>query len=824
MKRGLKILLFPVAGALIFLLLFLASSGGPRRDLEKTRNTLRQQGYKTDLADFDFSVPPEVSKRTTVLSSGTMLRYGSPVERLDFMAPVGTNDALVLWELPELPSREGEDGWSALREALDGKRASLDAVANAVLSGPLKFELQERAGGPMPLPHLAAIRNLSQCFAECAILELHDRQTTHAERVNDLAFHDQKADIWTNLLALTRLVTAWEVEPSEVSHMLRCSSADFAYKATWQVLQANCWTDDQLAGLQREWENVDYFKGLPETEAFARASAAAAFEFQRNQPLRTRLPLSELIHSPGAAWSNLRYAWDESRYRRRGSYEDEQAMMLECCEREKQMREAIQSPTWLQMRQLPAATNLPNAGAFSPTGLARRRTNQRAAMLRIATIATARRVGVANNPLNRAAEAEAHRRVLITAIALERFHLRHGHYPQKLAELSPELLSKPLPDFIDGQPLHYQLTKDGEFLLYSLSLDCIDHGGQFTPPAFRQPAISSMPVRRLGLESGATLAMYSRAGFQQQSDILWPRPAPFSEVKTILDEERHQEELRQAALEAQIADEQDAAEARRQEKVRELLEQIRERTNSPASFNPAPDPVYQGKPLSRWLRNTNALGTNEATMDQLLTLKQNITGDEPANATFELPLNFDAVTNLGRLALLVDGQIDADSDDSFAFGGEQNCRRATNGNCLLTWNTVYDAPGQHVIQAAFVITREVPRRARSDEDPQAPIHTVGPMMPCYSSNLCQFSQLYSHFQPGSATIYAKLAESNGIYSIELKSPSGEHLRTFNGSTSNGIIKVHWDMTDEHGVKYTNESFEDTFDIKLPDSGRRQVIK
>ena len=45
-----------------------------------------------------------------------------------------------------------------------------------------------------------------------------------------------------------------------------------------------------------------------------------------------------------------------------------------------------------------------------------------------------------------------------------------------------------------------------------------------------------------------------------------------------------------------------------------------------------------------------------------------------------------------------------------------------------------------------------------------------------------------------------------------------------GSTSNGVIKVHWDLTDERGNKRTNDSFDSVFRIALPDSGRSQAMK
>jgi len=93
-----------------------------------------------------------------------------------------------------------------------------------------------------------------------------------------------------------------------------------------------------------------------------------------------------------------------------------------------------------------------------------------------------------------------------------------------------------------------------------------------------------------------------------------------------------------------------------------------------------------------------------------------------------------------------------------------------------------------------------------------------------STNLYQFNSAYEHFYDDGATLYAKLVESNGVYSIELTSPAGAHLKTLTGRTSNGVIRAHWDLIDDHRQRYTNDSFDSVFTVTLPDSGRSQTMK
>jgi hypothetical protein len=63
------------------------------------------------------------------------------------------------------------------------------------------------------------------------------------------------------------------------------------------------------------------------------------------------------------------------------------------------------------------------------------------------------------------------------ACALERYRLAHGQYPEGLDALSPGLIEKLPHDLIGGQPLNYQRTAGGGYLLYSVGWDEKDDGG-----------------------------------------------------------------------------------------------------------------------------------------------------------------------------------------------------------------------------------------------------------------------------------------------------------------------------------------------------------
>ena len=99
---------------------------------------------------------------------------------------------------------------------------------------------------------------------------------------------------------------------------------------------------------------------------------------------------------------------------------------------------------------------------------------------------------------------QAHNEMTITAIALKRYHLRHGKYPQTLDQLVPEFLKTHPVDWMDGQKLRYR-PEDASFVLWSVGDNGIDDGGT---PDQTEPY-----------------------NFWNGPDFVWPRPASTAEVE-----------------------------------------------------------------------------------------------------------------------------------------------------------------------------------------------------------------------------------------------------------------------------------------------------
>jgi len=243
---------------------------------------------------------------------------------------------------------------------------------------------------------------------------------------------------------------------------------------------------------------------------------------------------------------------------------------------------------------------------------------------------------------------------------------------------------------------------------------------------------------------------------------------------------------------------------RRQAKVETILKQQ----------PPAYEPMWRGRPLAQVLQNELQPGTNQRSVSDMLTLRQFITGAEPEVVTFELPIDFKAVTNIGELFLLVDPCKDEDSDEG-CVAALMESKPNTNGNCLLVWNTIYESPGKHAIQPAIFLN-----------DARRPDNLIGgPIAPFVITNLCQFSLTSAQFRREyGVTLRAKLPESNGLYKFEITSVAGELINTISGSTSNSLVNVHWDLLDEKGQLCTNNEFGTVVHITLPESHRFQRLK
>jgi hypothetical protein len=400
--------------------------------------------------------------------------------------PLGSNTALVVWKQAKLGTEQSKNHWDDLREMIVPENNVLDTACQAVLSGPISFEPVPR-DATWVLSYLTDIRMLGEILAARTILELHDGNRDRA---------------WTNLLAVTHLITAWNPEPFGI-----CLDARFrdmkndVEPAIWEALQYTNWTDEQLVSLQREWESADFFARLPDTVNPELVGMLTRCEYEWQQLSNDLAGSSgQLQESPVAL---PEHGWEDRAqrtigiingqlYLARGFFQDEDALSRFFLNRESQIKQAISKNSWAEMCATPGVTN----NVFFQT---------KAKLSRMSYAMFNWRFSVDSNGKTvlwgKASEAEARRRLIVTAIALERFRLANGAYPQSPDQLVPRFINARPIDFMDGQPLRYRRTHDGHFILYSVGLDCHDDGG-----VMRMPNQSPLSPRK-------------------NFDLVWPLPA-----------------------------------------------------------------------------------------------------------------------------------------------------------------------------------------------------------------------------------------------------------------------------------------------------------
>lgn len=105
--------------------------------------------------------------------------------------------------------------------------------------------------------------------------------------------------------------------------------------------------------------------------------------------------------------------------------------------------------------------------------------------------------------LDRALHAETERSLILCAVALKRYALRHGTLPPTLSGLVPEFMPSVPYDYMDGQLICYHPQADGTFILYSIGDNGKDDGGD-----------ASLLPERTG-----------QRNIWNRKDAVWPAPA-----------------------------------------------------------------------------------------------------------------------------------------------------------------------------------------------------------------------------------------------------------------------------------------------------------
>jgi len=475
----------------------------PENAVEAYKKLLRAKGEKLTLSEvLPPPVPPESNSVTAVQAAFGMLGSGS--EKIpDTMKMVAPGKALIGWQQPEARGDDFTNTWAEFTANLETNRPAI-TLLHEILNYPrLTFPVDYQASSFPSLP-LVQMRHAAQKLESATICAMHN---------------SDPAEAVTNILTLLELVQKSEADGLLISQLVRIAIAAIAVVPTWELLQATNVTDAQLAAVQAGWARLNSLHDAECTFVTERAWSVAFIHKSRtsHEAFENFFIGGSTASSSGrsALW-NWPPDWEamtegprqvvaEGMWRSSWSYSAE----LHSLKGQQIILEALRGMQTNQSLSCKAeyAAMLPQLAALGDDHASR-------ALFRILKIPDYSEIfeidGLAGAVRN-TIRSETARRIVITAIALKRFQLKHAHLPETLAALVPEFIPSIPIDPQDGQPLRYRRNLDGTFLLYSVGKDGKDDGGDPTH-----------------MSSGS-----SNLGWQnpQARDWVWPQPASEAEIK-----------------------------------------------------------------------------------------------------------------------------------------------------------------------------------------------------------------------------------------------------------------------------------------------------
>lgn len=414
------------------------------------------------------------------------------------LARRGSQEPALPCDIPGSPRKTWQDLEQAMRQTAPALR-NLRQLMNEIPSG-VDYDIRANLEKSL-LPSYVSSRVAAQSLHAAALFELHQRNLPGA---------------LDNLVALAHAPRIRAKDPSLVSYMIRIAVVGLVDSACWDALQADGWTDQQLALLQQACQDAPQISQLPAVYQAEQAVRIHDHQWFRSHGYEEWFQRHEdLLVSFGVTRATLRgskaaYHWN--RYVRHPAWsvawaDQELALYLKSTEPEAAaIRQAARQGSWqslhddlgaVRVRYVPPAAAwrfyeaLPLRDFLSATigGPAIDKTWP------YADFSRAWQVAFRNL---------THHNLLLAAIAIKRYELRHGNPPPALFSLCPEFLDAVPLDLMDGRPLRYRVNPDNSYTLYSVGLDGRDGGGE--------PAAS---------DSDKTTGFDSLNG----KDFVWPRLA-----------------------------------------------------------------------------------------------------------------------------------------------------------------------------------------------------------------------------------------------------------------------------------------------------------
>jgi hypothetical protein len=489
----------------------------PENEVEAYKKLLRDKGEKLEISEV---LPPPVAPESNSLDAveDALRLSGSSSGKIpNAMQMVAPGKAMAAWMQPDVRGYDGSgnnmtNSWDDFAADVATDHPAIELLHQVLERPKLDFQLDYKKGAELSLPHLSSLKRSAQKLEAVAVLDLHNGDMGAAA---------------TNILTMLGLVQRNASEGLLISHLVRIAMTSIAVAPTWELLQATNVTDAQLAAIQQGWEQLDFLSDATNAFAIERAWGIDIIQKMRasHEEFEKRLggmaSMSAISGSggptSGGGWSwppdweeiteRPRYAVAEVMWRSSWSYSDElrtlqgDSIILETLRAMQTNQSQFYKADYDAMTARLSSLGITNAGeAFFHA-------------LKIPDFSDEFGGFAMGNVVQRIIRTETGCRIVVTAIALKRFQLKHGKLPETLGELMPELFPSVPIDPYDGKPLQYHPNADGSYLLYSIGDNGKDDGGDPTNTA-----------------SGSS-SFY----WQHGRDWVWPQPATAAEAQFFYD-------------------------------------------------------------------------------------------------------------------------------------------------------------------------------------------------------------------------------------------------------------------------------------------------
>jgi len=400
-------------------------------------------------------------------------------------------------------TRQSTD-WTEVSDWVASISGALDEIHAALSKTDCRLQLDYNQGFSLALPHLTQLKAAAVALSTAAAVDAREGRLDQALR---------------NLNGINRCVTHLGRDPVIICQLVSVAVASIGMNRTWDVLHAHPWTDEQLRQIADSLPSDDFLNNTRISLEGERALGLVSMRSLKPHQIEEVLggmnaalgnatapslsvptSLDEASALAGELTSTLAENLRKHIFRPIWHFAFHDHAVAVYLESFQQLLES-QRQRIADRRMPPPAGDILELIFSGADSRVRHWGSQAYAQATLPTLEAA---------VNRPFRTDIQRTLLQLDVALQRYHLRHQHYPSSLQDLVPDFLPSVPVDPADGKPFRYQLDSDPPVpKLWSAGENGVDDGGNASPTG----------------ESAVSVHNWWRG-----KDAVWPQPASPSDV------------------------------------------------------------------------------------------------------------------------------------------------------------------------------------------------------------------------------------------------------------------------------------------------------